>query len=179
MAVLISVIALVFSATVFLYNRRASKHDLFLRTQESFVDPERQQGRRELFEAYEASTDPHGLGPERFRAINHALASADMMGYLFYRGHVPRGDAYALWGITLVRVHRTAEQSGFLALRDNQFGTTIWPYLAHFAACVEFTASGGWRGHVPIWAVVRLRRPARADRRPRTRVAGLRYPTQP
>lgn len=175
-AVLISAIALGFTVAVFLYNRRTGRRELFLRAHEDFVHPERQQGRRELFEAYEAGIEPGDLDFDRFGSINHAVAAVDVMGYLFYRGYVPRGDAYALWGITVARVHWAAEKSGLLSLRDRQFGTTIWPYVRHFARCVDFSASGGWRGLVPIWLVVKLQPLRREGRSPGARVRGIRYP---
>lgn len=168
--------ALLFSATVFFYNRRASKRDLFLRAHEDFAHPDRQEGRRSLYKTYETQAALEEIELEEFRIINHAVASLDFMGYLFYKGYVSRRDAYALWGITTARVYHAATESGFLALRDNQFGNEIWPYFRHFARCVNFSAQGGGRSRVPVWVVLRLIKLAPTRRGTGRGVVGIRYP---
>ena len=137
MALAISLTALLFSAFVFIHNRRATKRDLFLKVHEQLLATDRQHGRRVVFEMKEHGRTPVDLSPEEFLSANHALASLDMLGYLFTKRYIPRKDATALWGATTLRAYRAAEESGFIALRDTQNGIPIWPYLRQFVTSLE------------------------------------------
>ncbi len=134
MAIVLSSIALLFSAFVFLYNRRANKRELLLRVHDQQLAADRQHGRRVLFEIVERSQPPEDLPDEDHRAANHALSVLDLMGFLYCKRYIPRRDAMALWARTAVRLVDAAEASGFLALRDAQNGAPIWPYLRRFTA---------------------------------------------
>lgn len=182
-AILISVVALLFSATVFFYNRRASRRDLLLRVHEDYLKADQQQGRGDLFVAYEVGVDfeddegladSYRLGSDKFRSINHAVSYMDVMGYLFFRGYIPRRDAHALWGITVARVQYAAEGTRFLALRDRLYGQEIWPHLRHFAACVRIKAGEGFMSHLPMWLVSQLAR--RSSAQVQTTSRDIRYP---
>jgi hypothetical protein len=132
MAVVLSVLALLFSAFVFFYNRRSNKRELLLRFHEQLLAPERQHGRRVLFELVERNQGPDDLTAEEFRDANHSLSLLGMLGFLFCKRYIPRHDVLDLWALTAVRVFDAAEKSGFLALRDAQNGAPPWPYLHPF-----------------------------------------------
>ena len=132
MAVILSVAALLFSAFVFFYNRRSSKRELLLRIHEQLLAPERQHGRRVLFEMVERAETPHDLKADDFRDANHALSLLGMLGFIYCKRYIPRHDVLDLWALTATRVVDAAEKSGFLALRDAQNGAPIWPYLRRF-----------------------------------------------
>jgi hypothetical protein len=133
-AIAVSLVALLFSTFVFLYNRRASKRELLLRIHDQQLAADRQHGRRVLFEMAEQGQPPDDLSDEDHRAANHALAVLDLMGFLYCKRYIPRRDAMDLWARTTTRLVNAAEISGFLALRDAQNGAPIWPYLRRFAA---------------------------------------------
>lgn len=137
MAVGISVVAFTLSLFTFVYNRRTSRRDLLLKMHDSFLAPDRQEGRRLLFELTESGGSPGSLGQEEFRLINHALASFDVMGFLYMKRYIPRSDAVALWGITTTRALRAAESCGFMALRDSQNRRPIWPFFRKFVAAAS------------------------------------------
>jgi hypothetical protein len=145
MAVIISVVALIFSASVFVHNRIVSKRDLLIRVHVDALDAERQQGRRVLFEVHEAGTRPSELSDEQMRVINHAVASLDVMCYLMYRKYVPVRDAVALWGVAMVRAHHAAEESGYFKFRDDQIGMPIWRHLRATVAWLKAGAKGSIR----------------------------------
>lgn len=132
MAVILSIAALLFSAFVFVYNRRSSKRELLLRMHEQLLSPERQHGRRVLFELVERNQTPENLTVEEFRDANHALSLLGMLGFIYCKRYIPRQDVLDLWALTTMRVVDAAEKSGFLALRDAQNGAPIWPYLRRF-----------------------------------------------
>ncbi|GAB2994711.1 DUF2800 domain-containing protein [Amycolatopsis acidiphila] len=133
MAIVLSFIALLFSAFVFLYNRRASKRDLYVRMHDQLLDADRQHGRRVLFELAEQNQQPGDLTSEEHRYANHALATLELFGFLYFKRYIPRRDALEMWGITITRLVDAGEQSGFLALRDAQNGMPVWPYLRRLA----------------------------------------------
>jgi hypothetical protein len=138
MAIILSFIAVLFSAFVFAYNRRATRRDLLLRSNDQQVLAENQYGRRVIFDMSERGTAPADLPPEDFLAANHALAALNILGFLYCRRYVSRRDCIALWGQTTARVVTAAEASSFLALRDSQQnGVRVWPYLRTFAADVD------------------------------------------
>jgi hypothetical protein len=133
----ISLSALIFSMFVFVHNRRGNRRELLLKVHEQLLDSDRQRGRRTLFEMGEKGQAPDDLASEEFVAVNHALASLDMLGYLFYRRLVPRSDVVALWGATAMRACRVAEATGMLAMRDAQNLMPVWPYLRYLAAWMD------------------------------------------
>ena len=133
----ISLAALVFSVFVFVHNRRGSRRELLLKVHEQLLEPDRQRARRALFEMGEQDKTPNDLAPDEFVAVNHALASLDMLGYLFYRRLVPRSDVIALWGVTAMRACQVAEATGMLAMRDEQNRMRVWPYLRYLAAWMD------------------------------------------
>jgi hypothetical protein len=133
----ISLTALVFSAFVFAHNRRSTRRDLLLKMHEQLLAPERQSARRVLFEMGERGRRREDLAPDESEAVNHALASLDMLGYLFYRRLVPRPDVAALWGTTALRACRVAQDTGILAVRDEQNGVPVWPFLRHLATWMD------------------------------------------
>lgn len=134
MAIAISVAALLLSALSFAYNHRANKRDLMIRVHDQLLAPERQDGRRLLFEMCEHGRSPQDLSDAEFRSVNNALAWLEFMAMLAERRYIPRKDALASWGLTSMRTVEAAERSGFLALRDTQQGSTVWPYIRKFAA---------------------------------------------
>jgi hypothetical protein len=137
MSLVVSFIAILFSAFVFAYNRRASKRDLMLRIYDYLIVAERQHGRRILFEMVENHRRPADLTSEEFLAANHAVATLDLMAFLHKRRYVPRRDAVELWGVTTARTYRAARDTGFLAFRDSQHGREIWPYFRAFGQMAE------------------------------------------
>jgi hypothetical protein len=137
MSLVISLTALFLSAFVFLHNRWASKRDLLLKIHEQLLASDRQHGRRVLFELLERGGKVTDLSAGDFLAVNHALASLDLMSFLFVKRYIPRADAIALWGLTGTRLFRAAMETDFLALRDKQHGADIWPYLRQFVEYVD------------------------------------------
>jgi hypothetical protein len=133
----ISVTALVFSAFVFVHNRRNTRRELLLRVHEQLLAPDKQRARRALFEMGEKAQRPEDLTRDEFVIVNHALASFDMLGYLFYRRLVPRPDVVAMWGTTAMRACRVAQDTGILAMRDEQNQMQVWPYLRYLAAWMD------------------------------------------
>jgi hypothetical protein len=99
MSLAISLSALFLSAFVFLHNRRANKRDLLLKIYEQLLAPDRQHGRRVLFELLERGGKAADLSADDFLAVNHALASLDLMSFLFVKRYIPRADAVAFMGI--------------------------------------------------------------------------------
>jgi hypothetical protein len=133
----ISLTALVFSVFVFVHNRRSTRRELLLKVHEQLLAPERQRARRALFEMGEKAQGPEDLTSDEFTTVNHALASFDMLAYLFYRRLVPRHDVVAMWGTTALRACRVAEETGMLAMRDEQNQMRVWPYLRYLAAWMD------------------------------------------
>jgi hypothetical protein len=134
MAIVLSSIALLFSAFVFLYNHRSGKRELLLRVHDQQLSADRQDGRRVLFELYEQNQPPESLSGEDHRAVNHALSIFNVIGFLYCKRYVPRRDLMDLWALTATRLFDAAEKSGFLAVRDAQNGDPIWPYFRRFVA---------------------------------------------
>ncbi|HWC83878.1 MAG TPA: hypothetical protein VG756_28300 [Pseudonocardiaceae bacterium] len=137
MTLAISLTALIFSMFVFVQNRRSNRRDLLLKVHDQLLAPERQRGRRALFEMGEKGQRPEDLAPDEFVIVNHALASLDMLGYLFYRRLVPRRDVVAMWGTTAMRACRVAQDTGLLTMRDTQNQMRVWPYLRYLAAWMD------------------------------------------
>jgi hypothetical protein len=137
MSLVISLIALLFSAFVFAHNRRDDKRDLLLRMHEHLLTTGQQEGRRTLFEMYEQKRSPDDLTSNEFNSINYALSAYNMLGYLFHEKYISRSDIIALWGLPAARARRAAERTGFLALRDLQNREPIWPYLRELSDSVE------------------------------------------
>ncbi|HEX5401197.1 MAG TPA: hypothetical protein VFX16_02720 [Pseudonocardiaceae bacterium] len=129
----ISLTALVFSVFVFSYSRYGGRRDLLLKIHDQLLAPDRQHGRRVLFEMHEEGRRADDLTPDEFLAVNHALASLDMLGYLFSRRYVSRRDVVSLWGTTALRACQAAQDTGLLAMRDAQNRLPVWPYLRDLA----------------------------------------------
>lgn len=134
MAIVLSSVALFFSAFVFLHNRQTVKRELLLRIHDQQLVADRQDGRRVLFQLYEQKMPPESLSYEDHRAVNHALSIFNVIGFLYCKRYVPRRDLMDLWAITGTRLFDAAERSGFLALRDSQNRVPIWPYFRRFVA---------------------------------------------
>lgn len=143
MAVLISVLAFLFSAFTFAHNRRAGRRDLLLKVHEQFLSVDQQNGRRLLYEMAEKGLSPTEWAADDFREINHAVASLDILGYLYERRYIARRDALDLWAPSVGRVFGVAESTGFLSYRRNQYGRGNWPYLRSFAEAIRHHLSEG------------------------------------
>jgi hypothetical protein len=132
-SITIAVVSLVLSIAVVLRENRSRKRDLFIQVYQSMLDPEEQEGRRLLFEAAEQGRDFADLPTDDRTKINHALSSANVLGFLYLRRHIPRDDVTTLMGTTMRRVHNAAESTGVYRVRDAQQGEPIWPEFRDFA----------------------------------------------
>lgn len=132
-AVAISLAAFALTLYTFIHSRQIARRDLLLNLQDQLLAPDRQEGRRVLFEMSEKGLTPQDLSAEEFRLVNHSLAMLDALGFLYVRRYIAQSDALDLWGATTARAYVAAESCGFIALRDIQHQEPIWPYLRQFA----------------------------------------------
>jgi hypothetical protein len=131
---IISSAALLLSLTVFIQNRLNGRRDLLLKMHNQLLDADQQHGRRLLFLMTEGGQGATELPEEEFSAINQALSQLNVLAYLHRKRYVPRRDVIELWGLTTARAWLAAEAVGFIALRDNQNVSPVWPFLRAFAS---------------------------------------------
>jgi len=127
MAIAISLAAVVVSLSAFLHGRWRDRRDLFLRINEHLVSPDQQHGRRLLYAMKEKPTPVKDLSAEDYLAINNALAALNVLAIYYLRRYVPRKDVLELWALPVLRALLAGD--AFLAHRDAQQGTPIWPQL--------------------------------------------------
>jgi len=75
------------------------------------------------------------LSDEDYTLINNTLASLNTLGIYYRRRYFRRRDVLDLWAVPVARLLRAAEP--FLAYRDEEVGTRIWPELRAFAMDAE------------------------------------------
>ena len=133
LSIAISSAAFALSLFTFLYQRSNQRKELLLRIYEDLLEPEQQRGRRLLFELVENQKPISSLAREDLDCINHSLASLNVLGYLYRRSYIPKGDAMDLWGVPAARAWQAARVSGMLELRDAQEKRMVWPHFRMFA----------------------------------------------
>jgi hypothetical protein len=129
----IAVLSLLVSTAGFVYTRRSKKRELFVELYDKMLEPDRQYGRQLLFEWCEMGTDPSDVSSEDWRKANHAMAWFELVSYMHQKGHIPKKDAFEIWGKTAVRTYKAARQCNFYHLRNDQHGHDLWPHFVAFA----------------------------------------------
>jgi hypothetical protein len=127
LAIVLSSCALALSLYVFFHSRRKDKRDLFLRMHEQLVSPDRQRGRRLLYEMASTGRSVEDLEADEYESINNALAYLDVLGIYYKNRYVRRQDVMEIWALPLVRLMQAAQP--FLEHRDTDQGSPIWPRL--------------------------------------------------
>jgi hypothetical protein len=143
-SILISAVAVVLSLIALSYQRTTQRKELLLRVYEGLLEPEQQKGRRLLFELAEQEKPITELDQDDVDCVNHALASLNILGFLYGRGYIPRRDALDLWGVPAARAWKAAHETGMFDRRDGQEGRPVWPHFRAFAckARNKFYAGG-------------------------------------
>jgi hypothetical protein len=120
MSLLVSVAAMVVSLSAFLHSRWRDRRDLLLRFHEQLITPERQRGRRLLYEMLEKQRSIDDLSSDEHRLINNTLSMYNLLGMYYQRRYVRRGDVLELWAVALVRMAPASQM--FLDHRADQVG---------------------------------------------------------
>ena len=136
-AIVISIGSFLVSVGGLLYTHASKKRELFVKVYDELLEPDRQRGRQVLFEWCETASPSTDWSSEEMRMANHALAWLELMSYLHDKRHISRRDSYNTWGVTAIRTYRSAEQCGFLRLRNDQHGNELWPKLEKFVRSAE------------------------------------------
>jgi hypothetical protein len=135
-AIAISIGSLILSAGGLLYTHASKKRELLVKLYDELLQVDRQRGRQLLFEWCETGRRSDWPAEDMQKA-NHALAWFELVSYMHDKRHISRKDSFAIWGVTAVRTHKSAEQSGFLEFRNDQHGRDIWPHFAKFVRSAE------------------------------------------
>ncbi|MEU9521763.1 hypothetical protein [Streptomyces sp. NPDC048224] len=110
---------------------RNDRRDLTLKLHESLIDPKLQTGRKVIHEM----RDVESLTPEQYELANRALASLDIAGFYCAKKYISEKDFLDLWAPALVTLGRAA--GPFLAFRDAQRPTPVWPYYRRLTEKAE------------------------------------------
>jgi hypothetical protein len=106
LGVIISIIAVTFTATTFFLTRARDKRDIFLKIHERQLDPDLQEGRRLLYKSFEGETEPdfklmRDSHPDEYSKINRSLAMLDVMGLYAENRYVSEKLVLEEWGQAL------------------------------------------------------------------------------
>ncbi|WP_344450096.1 hypothetical protein [Actinocorallia aurantiaca] len=94
---------------------------------EQLVSPDRQRGRRLLYQMAKDGRSVEDLTPEEYELINNSLAYFDVLGIYYKNRYIRRKDVMEIWALPLVRLMQVAQP--FLNHRDTDQGVPIWPRL--------------------------------------------------
>ncbi|WP_037864968.1 hypothetical protein, partial [Streptomyces sp. NRRL S-340] len=76
----------------FIHSRRKDKRDLFLRMHEQLVSPDKQRGRRLIYDMAATGRSVDDLTADEYEAINNALAYLDVLGVYYNNRYIRRED---------------------------------------------------------------------------------------
>jgi hypothetical protein len=93
------------------------------------LSPDRQQGRKLLYNYADAGTPRDEIPSDHWALMNYALSASNLVGYLYARRYLPREDTKQLFGDVTVRAREAADQLGLIAYRNAQVGGTKWRHL--------------------------------------------------
>jgi hypothetical protein len=134
-SVVISIIALSFSALVFADNRRRDQRDLFLKVHQQMIGDRLQNGRRILFQKARDEAAVAALNDDDYRDINEALSFYNILGYYVRKRYVRERDVLEFWADPIVRAWAAAKP--FMAYRMSNDGYHVLDNFEDLAARAE------------------------------------------
>ncbi len=155
MATALSCTAMVLSLYAFIHSRRKDKRDLFLRMHEQLVSPDKQRGRRLIYDMAATGRSVDDLTADEYEAINNALAYLDVLGVYYNNRYIRREDVMEMWALPIVRLMQAARP--FLEHRDENQGTPVWPRLRNLAEDAQRYLR---HNDIPVRPVTSLRGPS-------------------
>lgn len=135
LSIVLSVLALGFSAYVFIDSRSRDRRDMVLKIHEYLSSDELQRGRYLLFEKISDGASVDGLSGDEYRHINRALGAYNAIGAYVKNGYVSTSDVMQLWAVPVHRAWRVAQP--FVAHRQEHHGYHPWIYFEFLAQQAE------------------------------------------
>lgn len=134
-----SVVALVFSAYVFVDGRKRDRRDIFIKMHELLISDSIQRGRYLLFEKVVDIDSVKFPTDEEYREINQAIAAYNLLGVYLKNGYVNERDVVDVWGPPVYRAWISAQP--FLAFREYNQGYKAMPFFELLAKRVGCLAN--------------------------------------
>lgn len=134
-SVALSIIAVGFSAYVFVDSRRRDRRDIFLKIHELLISDDLQRGRYLLFEKIVDEASVERLSAQEYRDINRAIGTYTTLGLYLKNGYVNERDVMALWAMPIHRAWHSAQP--FIAHRQRSQGAHPWTYFELLAQKAE------------------------------------------
>lgn len=149
-SVALSILALGFSAFVFIESRRRDRRDIFLKMTEYLTSEDIQRGRQLLYEKVTDEESIARLSNEEYRDINRAVNAFNILGLYVKNGYVSEGDVLDVWAVPVYRGWQAAQP--YVTHRARAQGSKTWLYFEILARkCLESLERKGEKVEFAVW----------------------------
>jgi hypothetical protein len=149
-SVTLSVLALGFSAFVFIESRRRDRRDIFLKMTEYLTSEDIQRGRQLLYEKVTDEDSVRRLNDEQYRDIHRAMNAFNILGLYVKNRYLSEGDVLDVWAVPVYRGWQAAQP--YVTHRERAQGSKTWTYFEALAKkCLESLESKGENVEFTVW----------------------------
>lgn len=150
LSVTLSILALGFSAFVFVESRRRDRRDIFLRMTEYLTGEDIQRGRQLLFEKVTDEASVDRLSDHEYRDIHRAVNAFNILGLYVKNRYLLESDVLDVWAVPVYRFWRAAQP--YMVHRESAQGFKTWGYFDSLAIrCRESLESKSEKIEFVVW----------------------------